>query len=303
MFDRIKSALSALTAGLSQRTLSEKELDELLRRFELSLLESDVAREAASSIISRLREDLIGFRLARSVDANSYIKTKLSDAILAMLANKDAPDLLERIKSKKSSGDPFIVVFLGINGTGKTTTIAKFAHMLTNRGFSVVLACADTHRAGAIEQLAEHASRLSVKMVSQKYGADPAAVARDAILYARSHHVDVVLVDTAGRMQTYRNLMEEMSKIIRVAKPDLKIFVGDALAGNDAISQAKEFLSFADFDGAILTKLDADVKGGAALSIAYATGKPILFVGIGQSYHDLEPFDPNVFIDSLFRET
>ena len=302
MFDRIKAALSSLTAGLTQRTLGDEELDELLGQFEVSLLESDVAREVVANIISKLKEDLAGLRIHRSVDSRSYVRTKLSESIRALIANKATPNVLELIKSKRSSGEPFVIVFLGINGTGKTTTIAKFAQMLKNHGYSVVLACADTHRAGAIEQLAEHASRLSVKIVSQKYGADPAAVARDAVLHARTQHLDVVLVDTAGRMQTYRNLMEEMSKIVRVAKPDLKIFVGDALAGNDAVSQAKEFLSFTDFDGAILTKSDADVKGGAALSIAYATGKPILFLGVGQTYQDLVPFDPDVFLDSLFSE-
>jgi len=188
-----------------------------------------------------------------------------------------------------------------VNGTGKTTTIAKFANLLKKSGFSVILACSDTHRAGAIEQLTQHAERLSVKVISQKYGADPAAVARDAVLHAKSRRIDVVLIDTAGRMQTSRNLMEEMSKITRVVNPDLKIFVGDALAGNDAISQAKEFQEFTNFDAAILTKVDADVKGGAALSIAYITGKPIIYLGTGQSYDDLAQFNVDSFVSSLFE--
>ncbi|MCP8321916.1 MAG: signal recognition particle-docking protein FtsY, partial [archaeon] len=209
---------------------------------------------------------------------------------------------LEMIKEKKATGEPFIILFLGVNGTGKTTTIAKFANLLKKSGFSVILACSDTHRAGAIEQLTQHAERLSVKAITQKYGADPAAVARDAVLHAKSRRIDVVLIDTAGRMQTSRNLMEEMSKITRVVNPDLKIFVGDALAGNDAISQAKEFQEFTNFDAAILTKVDADVKGGAALSIAYVTGKPIIYIGTGQSYDDLAQFNVDSFISSLFEE-
>jgi fused signal recognition particle receptor len=161
------------------------------------------------------------------------------------------------------------------------------------------MAAADTHRAGAIEQLSIHGERLGIRVIAQRYGADPAAVGKDAILYAKSHRLDVVLVDTAGRMQTSKNLMDEMSKIIRVVKPNTKIFVGDSLAGNDTINQAREFYNYTEFDGAILTKADADVKGGAALSIVYITNKPILYIGVGQEYDDLIPFDPKQFINSL----
>ena len=187
---------------------------------------------------------------------------------------------------------------MGINGTGKTTTVAKFAHYMKKNGFSVVIAAGDTHRAGAIEQVTEHANRISAKVVAQRYGADPAAVARDGVLYAKAHHIDVVLIDSAGRMQTNQNLMEEMSKIVRVVKPDFKIFIGDSLAGNDAISQAQLFNKYTGFDGAILTKTDADTKGGAALSIAFTTKRPILFLGVGQEYKDMKKFEPNSFVDA-----
>jgi fused signal recognition particle receptor len=166
----------------------------------------------------------------------------------------------------------------------------------------VVIAAADTHRAGAIEQITEHANRLNVKTIAQSYGSDPAAVAKDAQLYASARGVDVVIIDTAGRIQTSKNLMEEMSKIVRVVKPDVKIFVGDSLAGNDVLSQAKEFQSYTDFDAAILTKADADVKGGSALSIAFVTQRPILYLGVGQEYDDLVPFDLDKFVDSLFEK-
>ncbi|MEE9134695.1 MAG: hypothetical protein V3U25_02445, partial [Nitrososphaerales archaeon] len=142
---------------------------------------------------------------------------------------------------------------------------------------------------------------VSVRAIAQQYGSDPAAVARDAILYAKSHNIEVVLIDTAGRMQTSHNLMEEISKIVKISNPDLKLFVGDALAWNDSVSQAKEFLNFTDFDGAILTKVDADSKGGAALSITHATKKPILFLGVGQRYEDLEPFSPDKVISMVFN--
>ena len=215
--------------------------------------------------------------------------------------NAGAVDLFRLIDEKKRRGEPFTILFLGINGTGKTTTVAKFAHLLRGSGYSVVVAAGDTHRAGAIEQLTEHADRVSVRVISQRYGADPAAVARDGALYAKAHHVDVLLIDTAGRMQTNQNLMEEMGKIVRVVRPDFKIFIGDSLAGNDAISQAQLFNKFTGFDGAILTKSDADTKGGAALSIAYTTNRPILYLGVGQEYKDLKRFDVGSFVDALIE--
>ncbi|MGI0020514.1 MAG: signal recognition particle-docking protein FtsY, partial [Nitrososphaera sp.] len=173
-------------------------------------------------------------------------------------------------------------------------------NLLRNNGISLVVAAGDTHRAGAIEQLTQHAERLSLKVIAQRYGADPSAVGRDAVDYARKHYVDAVLIDTAGRMQTSKNLMDEMTKIVRVVKPDAKIFVGDSLAGNDTINQAREFFQYANFDGAILTKIDSDAKGGAAISIAHITARPVTYVGVGQGYDDMIPFDPDKFIQSLF---
>jgi len=174
------------------------------------------------------------------------------------------------------------------------------ANLLKKSGLSVVVAAGDTHRAGAIEQLSQHCERLSIKVIAQRYGADPSAVGRDALEYARKHYVDVVLVDTAGRMQTSKNLMDEMSKIVRVVKPDAKLFIGDSLAGNDTINQAREFFQYTNFDGAILTKVDADAKGGSAISIAHITSKPITHIGVGQGYDDLISFDPDKFIETLF---
>ena len=189
---------------------------------------------------------------------------------------------------------------MGINGTGKTTTLAKLAYLLQKSKFSVVVAAADTFRAGAIEQLKEHTSRLNLKIVAQNYGSDPAAVARDAVLYAKSHKIDCVLVDTAGRMQTSKNLMDQIVKIINVVKPDFKIFVGDSLAGNDTVNQAKEFHKHTKFDAAILTKSDADARGGAALSIVKVTSTPVLYVGVGQEYKDLKIFDKELFLETVF---
>ena len=217
-----------------------------------------------------------------------------------MFSRSGEVDLVKKIIEKKDKrGGPFIVVFLGINGTGKTTTVAKVAHFLRKHNISVVLAAGDTHRAGAIEQISLHAEKLSLKVITQRYGADPSAVGRDAIDYAKKHHIDVVLVDTAGRMQTAKNLMDEINKIVRVVKPDVKIFVGDSLAGNDTINQAREFFEYTNFDGAILTKIDADAKGGSAISIVHITSRPIVYLGIGQGYEDIIPFDAGRFIDSI----
>jgi fused signal recognition particle receptor len=189
---------------------------------------------------------------------------------------------------------------VGINGTGKTMTLAKLANMFKKKGYSCVLAAADTFRAGSIEQLEKHGQALGVRVIKHKYGADAAAVAWDAVEHARAQHMNIVLIDTAGRMQTNKNLLDEMEKIYRVVKPDLVLFVGDALAGNDAVEQAEKFNNKVPLNGTILTKVDADVKGGAAISISYVTKKPMIFVGVGQKYQDIEPFELDWFIDKVF---
>jgi fused signal recognition particle receptor len=299
MFEKLRGAFSSLAKAVSEKKLSEKDLDESFSDFQLALMESDVAQDVVENVTGDLKKQLLGVSVERSKDVQEFVKQKLRDEVLSIFSSVGSIDVLAKIKGKKAQGEPFKILFLGINGTGKTTTVAKFANFMKKNGFSVVIAAGDTHRAGAIEQVSEHADRISVKVVAQRYGADPAAVARDGVLYAKAHHVDVVLVDSAGRMQTNQNLMEEMSKIVRVLNPDLKIFIGDSLAGNDAVSQAELFSKYTGFDGAILTKVDADTKGGAALSIAFATKKPILFLGVGQGYDDLRPFDPKSFADAL----
>jgi fused signal recognition particle receptor len=191
-------------------------------------------------------------------------------------------------------------MFVGVNGTGKTLSIAKIAYQLIKQGKTCVLAAGDTFRAGAIEQLTVHAENLGVKIIKHGPGSDPAAVAFDAIEHAKAKHKDVVLLDTAGRMQTNYNLMDEMAKIKRVAKPDLVIFVGDALSGNDAVEQAKRFNEVVGIDGVILTKVDTDAKGGSALSIAYTIGKPLLYIGVGQKYEDQIPFNAEWMVENIF---
>lgn len=304
MFEKLRSAFGALSKLATHASISEKEIDASISDLEMSLIESDVASEVVESITANLKNRLLDTKIPRSEDKQDFIASQLKDSIRALFALTPKVDLIAQIRSKlqrnvSSEFEPFVVLFLGINGTGKTTSVSKIAYLLKSNGFSVVLAAGDTHRAGAIEQISEHANRLKLKIIAQSYNSDPAAVAKDAQLYAISHKVDVTLVDSAGRMQTSKNLMEEMQKIVRVVKPDMKIFVADSLAGNDALSQAKEFKKFTDFDAAILTKADADVKGGAALSIAYVTQRPIIYLGVGQEYSDLEPFDIEHFIESL----
>lgn len=302
MFDRLKQAFSSITSAVRERKLSESELDDLVFGFQLSLIESDVAQQVAEKLTEEIKAGLLGAKVDRSTQAQSVVKQKLRESLESAFVAAGTIDVLQRIQEKKKqSGEPYVVLFLGINGTGKTTTIAKFARMLKKNGDSVVCAAGDTHRPGAIEQLTEHADRVAMKVVSQRYGADPAAVGRDGLLYAKSHHIDVLLIDTAGRMQTNQNLMEEMAKIVRVVGPDLKLFVADSLTGNDAVSQAELFNKYTGFDGVILTKADADVKGGAALSIVCSTKKPVLFLGVGQSYDDITPFDYRAFLDSLIQ--
>ena len=281
------------------RAISDEKLDELLWELEIGLLESDVAYTVIESIKKDIKEELRHVSFEKS-KVGEIVENVLKNAIAHVLKSSEL-DFEDFIKKSKK---PVVIMFVGVNGSGKTLSIGKIATMLKKMGFSCVMAAGDTFRAGAIEQLNIHADNVGVKIIKHGSGADPAAVAFDAIDHARAKHKDVVLLDTAGRMQTNINLMDEMAKIKRVAKPDLIIFVGDALSGNDAVEQAKRFNEIVGVDGVILTKVDTDAKGGSALSVAYTIGKPLLFIGIGQDYEDQIPFDPQWMIDNIFgKET
>ncbi|MDE1829504.1 MAG: signal recognition particle-docking protein FtsY [Thaumarchaeota archaeon] len=299
MFDKLRNAFSSAVKSFGEKELKEKDIDEILFELEIALLESDVATEVTDMIKSDLKKQLIGTTVQKD-KIDEFVKQSLRQSISNMFDSTPKIDILSNIQKKKEKGETYIISFMGINGTGKTTTIAKFANLLRENKFSSVIAAADTYRAGAIEQITEHGKRLNIRVIAQNYGSDPAAVSRDAVLYAKSHKIDCVLIDTAGRMQTSKNLMDQISKINKVVNPDLKIFVGDSLAGNDTVSQAREFHNYTKFDGAILTKSDADARGGAAISIVKITSTPILYLGVGQEYKDLKPFDKNSFLESLF---
>ena len=282
--------------------LEEKDLEPILNELQLSLLESDVALPVTEEIINSIKIQLFGRKIKRDEDLSSFIKVILKNGIQQVLISNQPKEILEKIKQQEPM-HPFVIMFVGINGTGKTVTIAKFAKFLLDNGLKPVFAACDTFRAGAIEQLEKHGQKLGVKVIKHQPGADPAAVAFDAIEHARARKLDVVLIDTAGRMQTDVNLMEEMKKIYRVTKPNLTIFVGDSLTGFDAIDQAQKFEHAVKLDGVILTKMDSDARGGAALSISYIIKKPILFLGVGQKYEDLIPFDRKWMADRLLGET
>ncbi len=299
MFEKLTSAFSSASKSLGEKELKEKDIEDVLLDLEIALLESDVAAEVVDSIKADLKSRLIGAKIDKN-STETFVRDSLIRTISGLFDGAGRVDLFSNIDSFKERNEPYVVLFVGINGTGKTTSLAKVAHLLQKSKYSVVVAAGDTFRAGAIEQLREHTKRLNLKIIAQNYGSDPAAVARDAVLYARSHKVDCVLIDTAGRMQTSRNLMDQIEKITKVVKPHLKIFVGDSLAGNDTVNQAREFHEHTKFDGSILTKSDADARGGAALSLVRITSTPVMFVGVGQEYDDLKSFDKEMFLETVF---
>ena len=294
-------ASGGLFSFVREKTISEKNVEDILFELEMELLQGDVAMEVASEVVDSVKNDLVGKKIKRSNDITEYTYLALKNAVSEII---DIPgkSMTEMIEAKKAEGEPLVVMFVGINGTGKTTTIGKLANYYLKKGYTPVIAAADTFRAGAIEQVTYHADNVGVKIIKHQKGSDPAAVAFDAVEHAKAQGKELVLIDTAGRMQTNTNLMDEMKKIKRVAKPDLVIFVGDALTGNDATEQAKKFNEAIDIDGVILTKADADSKGGASLSIGYVIKKPIMFLGVGQGYDDIKEYDAEWMLNQLFSD-
>ena len=295
-------ASGGLFSFVREKTISEKHVEDILWELEMELLQGDVAMEVATEVVDNVKNDLVGKKIKRSNDITEYTYIALRNAV-AEIIDIPGKSMTEMIEEKKAQGEPLVVMFVGINGTGKTTTIGKLANYYLKKGYTPVIAASDTFRAGAIEQVTYHADNVGVKIIKHKKGSDPAAVAFDAVEHAKAQGKELVLIDTAGRMQTNVNLMDEMKKIKRVAKPDLVIFVGDALTGNDATEQAVKFNDAIDIDGVILTKADADSKGGASLSIGYVIQKPIMFLGVGQGYDDIKEYDAEWMLDQLFSES
>jgi fused signal recognition particle receptor len=301
MFEKLKSGLKGLVNKVTTIELKPENLRPLLSEFKMNLVENDVAVPVAERVCDEMEKRLDKVQVKRLEDRKKIVEKNLREVLLETMQTNGKLDLLKAVQEKRNSGDPYVIVFVGINGTGKTTTIAKVCRFLNKNGYSTVIACSDTYRAGSIEQLEEHAKRLGTKMIKHAYGADPAAVAYDTISHAKAHGINVVLIDTAGRMQTNQNLMNELAKIKRVVRPDLTILTLDSLIGNDAVMQAEEFNKCVGIDATILTKVDADVKGGSALSVTHVTQKPILFIGTGQRYDDLEEFNPERFVQMILK--
>ena len=290
-----KGFFGRLKEKITTKKISSDKFDELFNELELVLLENNVAVEVIDKIKEDLKQNLVEKPIRRT-KVEETIKDSLKNSISGLFDIGEI-DLLDSIKSKKEK--PFVIAFFGINGSGKTTSIAKIASMLKKNKISCVLAASDTFRAASIEQLQKHADAIGIKMIKHDYKADPAAVAFDAIKYAKAKNVDAVLIDTAGRMHSNVNLVEEMKKIVRVAKPDLKIFVGEAITGNDCVEQAKTFNDAVGIDAIILAKADVDEKGGAFVSVGYVTKKPIIYMGTGQDYSDLKKFDSSIVMENL----
>ncbi len=275
--------------------INDGQFERLFWDLELALMENNVAIEVVEKIKKDLKEALVEKPIRRT-KVEETIQQSLKSSIEGLFEN-GGMDLIEEIKGK--SKKPYVIAFFGINGSGKTTSIAKVASMLKDKKVSCVLAASDTFRAASIEQLQIHADKIGIKMIRHDYGSDPAAVAFDAIKHAKAKNIDAVLIDTAGRMHSNQNLIDEMKKIIRVANPDLKIFVGESITGNDCVEQAKTFNEAVGIDGIILAKADVDEKGGAAISVSYVTKKPILYLGTGQEYKDLEKFNEEKVMKGL----
>ena len=299
MFEKLKSGLNGFANKISQKELSDKDVTQILDEFLLVLVENDVAYSVAKRICDNLQIKLKQIQVKRFSDPTGSAKAVLREVLSELLQGSGDMRFFDTLNRCKDEHRPAIILFVGVNGTGKTSSIAKIGHLLIGDGFSVIMAAADTYRTGSIEQIEEHARRIGVRAIKHDYGGDAAAVAFDAANYAKAHGVNVVLIDSAGRMQTNKNLLEEMKKIVRVVKPDLTILVVDALTGNDAVEQGRIFSEAVNLDGVILTKLDADAKGGSAISMATIIGKPIFFAAIGQNYEDLISFNPDQMVSKI----
>ena len=294
--DSVGEKVSALAGG--EVVISPEKVEEILDELEIALLESDVAFEVVSEIREKLKNSLSGRRKKIGESLYKIVESELKSTLLEIL-ERNQFDFDEFVSRRLKEKRPLNVIFVGVNGTGKTTTIAKVAKRLMDK-YSLVIAAGDTFRAGAIEQIEEHAKRLGIRLIKHNPGSDPAAVIFDAIKHAESKGIEIVLADTAGRMHTKKNLLDQLEKIKRVTKPDLIIFVDESIAGNDAVERARMFNEMIGIDGSILTKIDADPKGGTAISIAYATQKPVLFLGTGQGYEDLVKFDARWLVERIF---
>ena len=299
LFDKLKTGLFKTRKSLVEETeklaKGRKVDDELLAEFEELLIMSDIGPLAADTITEALREKVKEDKIKNERDLRNAFKEEVVKILRA------------GHKVMCAGEDPYVILMVGVNGVGKTTTIGKLARRFTDHGFSVTLAAADTFRAAAIEQLEIWADRAGASIVKHRSGADPAAVAYDAVASAKSRGSDIVIVDTAGRLHTKSNLMEELKKIKRViskekaSAPHEILLVVDATSGQNAITQAKIFNDVVGLTGIALTKLDGSAKGGIILAINKELDIPVKLIGVGEAVEDLQDFEPSEFVEALFE--
>jgi fused signal recognition particle receptor len=304
----LKKGVNHFLKKISTYEINEKSIKKAIREFELLLISNDVSLNVAEQISIKLKKQMLGKRAKRFSDLSKMVPIFAKPILLEIISSKKSFNLVDILENHRKEAKPaertrpVVMLFLGINGTGKTTTIAKIAYQLKKKKFRIVLAASDTFRSGAQEQLKVHADKVGVKLIAGKYGSDSAAVAYDAIAHAKAKYADIVIIDTSGRMAVNRDLMEEMKKIYRVTNPDYTILVVDALAGNDATKQAIDFNKEIPLEGIILAKMDSDARGGALISVTFATGGvPVVYLGTGQKYEDIEPFDPEIYVERFFK--
>ncbi|OIS97224.1 PREDICTED: signal recognition particle receptor subunit alpha-like [Nicotiana attenuata] len=292
--------------------LEKTDLEPALKALKDRLMTKNVAEEIAEKLCESVAASLEGKKLASFTRISSTVQAAMEEALVRILTPKRSIDILRDVHAAKEQGKPYVVVFVGVNGVGKSTNLAKVAYWLLQHNINVMMAACDTFRSGAVEQLRTHARRLQIPIFEKGYEKDPAIVAKEAIQEANRNGSDVVLVDTAGRMQDNEPLMRALSKLIYVNSPDLILFVGEALVGNDAVDQLSKFnQKLGDLspspnprliDGILLTKFDTiDDKVGAALSMVYISGAPVMFVGCGQSYTDLKKLNVKSIVKTLLK--
>ncbi|MCG3222820.1 MAG: signal recognition particle-docking protein FtsY [Candidatus Heimdallarchaeota archaeon] len=299
MFDQLRKNVSKLIKKITITDISPKSVAKITKELKDVLIKNEVAVATADAICENLTSDLLQAEHTRFSNPKPLVLSSLRKVLLDILSPKNRVDLLEMVEEAKKKNVPLTIAFFGVNGVGKTLSIAKIGKMLQEKGYSCVFAAGDTFRAGSIQQLQQHGEKLGIRVIAQTYGSDAAAVAFDAVNHAIARNIDVVLIDTAGRIETSSNLMSELQKICKVVEPDLKIFVGDALTGNSLVSQVTLFNEKIGIDASILNKIDADVKGGAAVSVTHISNSPIIFLGNGQEYKDIELFSPEFVVNNI----
>ncbi|MFB6490057.1 MAG: signal recognition particle-docking protein FtsY [Thermoproteus sp. AZ2] len=303
MFDRLRRTFSrfieSVTSAIKEETLGERDVAKLAEDLYLDLVENDVAVDVADAVVAAMKERLPGAKIPRFGDREAAVKKAVYEALYSLLSEVPDVDLEAEVVKRLGAERPLVLMFLGPNGYGKTTTLAKLAYLFKSKGYSSVLAAADTFRAGAREQLEEHGQRLGLRVIGGEYGADPASVAYDAVQHAKARGIPLVLIDTAGRMHTDKNLMQELAKIQRVVEPHYSIFVFDSQLGNEALEIANYYGRYVAIDGMIATKVDSYPKGGSILTFLYVFKKPIYFLGVGQRYNDLAKFNKGEYLAQL----